>query len=285
MRQQIFYFFALLTLLMVAACKGDNVDLTPPEMEVLSFEPTPVADEICGAQEPVVFQLTGGERLIFDVIFNDDVALSQYKVDIHNNFDCHGHGGGSAPSVAVPNVDNQTVDWTVLEIQDIEGTSSSVLRSLDVPLNVTTGNYHFQIQVVDESGNDNPAANFFALKIKNPLDETPPQITLQEPANSSFSIKKGETVRFVGQVTDDRSLSDGGNGVLFLAYTDLSSGNTFATDEVFVFDENVDTVFDFDFEYTVPQTLVTGSYRFSLGANDGVRNVAPFQFFEVEVTN
>lgn len=285
MKQQIFYFFAFLTLLMVAACKGDNVDLTPPEMEVLSFEPTPVADEICGAQEPVVFQLTGGERLIFDVIFNDDVALSQYKVDIHNNFDCHGHGGGSAPSIAVPNVDNQTVDWTVLEIQDIEGTSSSVLRSLDVPLNVTTGNYHFQIQVVDESGNDNPAANFFALKIKNPLDETPPQITLQEPVNNSFSIKKGETVRFVGQVTDDRSLSDGGNGVLFLAYTDLSSGNTFATDEVFVFDENVDTVFDFDFEYTVPQTLVTGSYRFSLGANDGVRNVAPFQFFEVEVTN
>jgi len=70
---------------------------------------------------------------------------------------------------------------------------------------------------------------------------------------------------------------------LYLAYTDLSSGNTFTTNEIFPFDEEVDINFDFDFEYTVPQTIVTGSYRFSLGANDGVRNVAPFVFFDVEV--
>ena len=183
------------------------------------------------------FDLTGGEQLKFDVIFKDNEALSQYKIDIHNNFDCHGHGGGSAPSVAPPNVENQTIDWSIIDIQNISGTSAPVNRTLDVPENVTAGNYHFQIQVVDVSGNDNPAANFFALKIKNPLDDTPPQISVDEPANSSFSVKKGENIRFIGQVTDDRSLSDGGNGVLYLAYTDLSSGNTFTTDQVFVFDE------------------------------------------------
>ena len=42
---------------------------------------------------------------------------------------------------------------------------------------------------------------------------------------------------------------------------------------------------DFDFEFEVPQTLVSGNYRFSLGANDGVRNVAEFEFFEVEISN
>jgi len=285
MKQSIFYFFAGLLLLLVAACKSDGVDLRSPSMDVVSFVPTPVVDNICGTPEPVVFQLTGGDQLSFDVVFNDDVALSQYKIDIHNNFDCHGHGGGSAPSIAVPNVENQTEDWTVLEIQNIEGTSSPIARSLEVPMNVTTGNYHFQIQVIDQSGNDDPTANFFALQIKSPIDEIAPQITIQEPTNNSLSVKKGESIRFVGQVTDDRSLSDGGNGVLFLAYTDLSSNNTFATDQVFAFDENVDTIFDFDFEYTIPQTLVNGNYRFSIGANDGVRNVAIFQFFEVEISN
>jgi hypothetical protein len=285
MKKQIFQIITLATLLTFAACGDDEVDVTPPTMEAMAYTPVPVAAEICGTQEPTVFLLTGGDQLVFDVIFSDNAALSQYKVDIHNNFDCHGHGGGSAPSVVVPGVDNQTTDWTVLDIKDISGTSAPVKRTLDVPQNVTAGNYHFQIQVVDESGNDNPAANFFALKIKNPLDSTPPQIAVDEPATSSFSIKKGETIHFKGQVTDDRSLSDGGNGVLFLSYTDLSSGNTFSTNKVFVFDENVGKTFDFDFEFTVPQTLTTGNYRFSLGANDGVRNVAPFQFFEVQVTN
>lgn len=285
MKKQILNFIIFGLTLTIIACGDNDVDVTPPSMEVVSFDPLPIADDICGTEEPMVFQLTGGEQLILDVVFNDNDALSQYKIDIHNNFDCHGHGGGSAPSVAAPNVDNLTSDWAVLDIQDINGMSSPVKRTLDVPSNVTTGNYHFQIQVVDESGNDNPAANFFALKVNNPLDSTPPQIMVNQPVDSGFSTKKGETIRFVGEVTDDRSLSDGGNGVLYLAYTDLSSGNTFTTDEVFVFDEIVDKSFDFDFEYTVPQTLTTGSYRFSLGANDGVRNVAAFRFFEVEVTN
>ena len=285
MKQQIFRFIVFFALLGLAACSSEGVDIAPPEMEVVAFEPVPVADEICGAQDPQVFQLSGGDQLSFDVVFNDDIALSQYKVDIHNNFDCHGHGGGGAPSIAVPSVDNQTIDWTILEIQEIKGTSSSVRQSYDVPENVTTGNYHFQIQVVDESGNDNPSANFFTLKIKNPVDDIAPQVSVQDPLSTSLSIAKGESIHFVGQVTDNRSLSDGGNGILYLAYTDLSSGNTFTTDAVFTFDENVDTVYDFDFEYTIPLTLVTGNYRFSLGANDGVRNVASFQFFEVKITN
>ncbi|MEO1257252.1 MAG: DUF4625 domain-containing protein [Bacteroidota bacterium] len=285
MTKQIFYFLLMVTLLTTVACGGEDVDVTPPLMEVVTFTPVPVADEICGEEEPAVFHLTGGDQLTFDVVFSDNDALSQYKVDIHNNFDCHGHNSGRAPSVIVPNVPSQTDDWTVLDIQNLDGTSSPIKRTLNVPQNVTTGNYHFQIQVVDESGNDDPTSNFFSLKINNPLDSTAPQITLEAPISTSFSVKKGDVIQFTGRVTDDRSLSDGGNGVVFLAYTDLDSGNTFSTDVFSVFDASVDRSFDFDFMYTVPQTLTTGNYQFSIGANDGVRNVAPFQFFEVEVTN
>lgn len=272
-----------LFVVLAIGCGKEDVDLVAPTMEVLSYVPSPIEAEICGSQDPVVFILNGGDDLSFESIFQDDVALSQFKIDIHNNFDCHGHGGGSAPSTSVPNVENQTTDWTVLEIGNITGTSAQVNKALTVPENVTAGNYHFHIQVIDESGNDSPFANFHSLKITNPIDAIAPEIAVQEPSNSNFTVQKGAKIRFQGQVTDNRSLSDGGNGVLYLAYTDLSSGNTFSTDEVFPFDENVYTHFEFDFEYSVPQTLVAGSYRFSLGANDGVRNVAPFVFFDVEI--
>ena len=278
-----FKYIIPISILFIFGCGEGTVDVVPPTIQELSYLPAPIEDEICGSQEPSVFRLTGGGELSFDVIFNDDVALSQYKVDIHNNFDCHGHGGGSAPSIPTPDVDNQTVDWSILEIQEITGISAPVERSFDVPENVTAGNYHFHVQVIDESGNDSPFANFYSLKIKNPLDEIVPEIQVQQPESRSFSINKGETIRFSGQVTDNRSLSDGGNGILYLAYTDLSSGNTFSTDQAFAFGQNVETEYSFDFEYTVPQTLVSGSYRFSLGANDGVRNVAQFEFFEVEI--
>ena len=277
--------FALLAILLMSSCGKESVDVTAPLMDVIEFTPTPIENIICGTTEPEVFILNGGDKLTFDALFSDNEALSQYKIDIHNNFDCHGHGGGSAPSITIPNVDNQTIDWAVLDIQNISGSSSEILRTLEVPANVTAGNYHFQIQVIDESGNDNPFANFYPLKITNPLDATPPQINIEAPVSTNFSVKKGENINFKGQVTDDRSLSDGGNGILYLAYTDLSSGNTFTTDKVYAFDGDVNSSFDFDFDYTIPQTLVAGEYRFSLGAHDGVRNVASFAFFEVEVQN
>lgn len=282
-----YLYFSTLALLLfsIAGCEQEDVDITPPWIETIEYNPTPKAAEICGTVESTVFELKGGERLVFDVIFNDDKALAQYKVDIHNNFDCHGHGGGSAPSVVVPSVQNKTTDWTVLEIQDISGNSFPVTGVLNVPENVTAGNYHYHLQVIDEAGNDSPFSEFFSVKITNPDDDTPPQIIVQEPANGTFSVRKGDTIQFSGQVTDDRSLSDGGNGVLYLAYTDLSSGNTFTTDEAIVFDEKVDVISDFNIEYVVPQTLPKGNYRFSLGANDGVRNVAQFKFFEIEVTD
>ena len=276
----------LVIITLVTSCGKEDIDIVAPAMEIVELLPNPVIDEVCGTEEPVVFQLKGGDELTFDVVFSDNAALSQYKVDIHNNFDCHGHGGGSAPSIIIPNISNQTTDWSILDIQDISGQNVQVMRSFQVPENVTAGNYHYYIQVIDESGNDSPFANFYALKIKNPFDKTAPEIKMQAPLkDSKFSTKKGSTINFIGTVTDDRSLSDGGNGILYLAYTDLSSGNTFSTDKAFPFDENVDKSFEFDFEYAVPQTLVEGSYRFSLGANDGVRNVAAFAFFDVEVTN
>jgi hypothetical protein len=276
--------FLLLSAAWLASCGDSDIDVMPPTMEFISLNPEPVEEMICGTLEDTVFLLRNGETLDFSVVFRDDAALSQYKVDIHNNFDCHGHGGASAPSVSQPNVDQLTEDWTLLEINNLNGTEAPVSRSLAVPGNVTAGSYHFQIQVIDEAGNDNPLANFYSLKVLNNRDEEKPVITATIPAGD-FSAAKGTSILFEGEVTDNFSLSQGGNGLLFLTYTDLSSGNTFTTNAVSVFDETVDKNFSFSFNYTVPNTLKAGSYLFTLRAHDGVRNVAQPVQFNVEVTN
>ncbi|MCG8331509.1 MAG: DUF4625 domain-containing protein [Chitinophagales bacterium] len=275
-------FFSLFALLLFNACDDSSIDTTTPQVAIKSFTPTPIADEICGTTEDSVFVLRGGEQLSFNILFTDDIALSQYKIDIHNNFDCHGHGGSSAPGIPVPNVSNQTSDWTVLDIIELAGQEADINKSLSVPQNVTTGTYHFQIQVLDESGNDNPLANIYSIRVFNPVDEVAPILTTTAPAGS-FTVAKGESIQFTGSVTDNYSLSEGGNGILFLSYTDLNSGNTFTTDAAFSFDNSISTNYDFDFSYTVPNTLVSGSYRFMLNAFDGVRNAAEVAEFEVEV--
>ena len=272
------------SLLVWASCESNGVDTQAPRLEILSLSPTPTAFEICGAVEDTVFLLTGGDVLELLVAFDDDQALSQYKIDIHNNFDCHGHGGGSAPGGVVPAVDNFTEDLTVLDIGSVSGLRDTLERSLLIPENVTAGNYHFQIQVLDESGNDVPLANFYSLSIKNPMDSVAPEIEVNTPVGD-FTAVKGEKVRFTGTVTDNYSLSEGGNGVVFITYTDLSSGNTFTTNVAEAFNQGTELSFEFDLEVTVPNTLVAGEYLFTVRAHDGVRNVATPVEFMVQVTN
>jgi hypothetical protein len=268
------------------ACSDDNgVDITPPNMQILSLVPNPAAGEICGTMEDTVFSIRGGETLLAELAFSDNDALSQYKVDIHNNFDCHGHGGTAAPGVPVPSVGSVTEDWTVLTLEDLSGTSESITLSIKAPDNVTAGSYHFQIQVLDESGNDNPLANFYSIRAYHPADEEAPVLSVQEPAENELTAAKGSTLTFSGQVTDNYSLSDGGNGLVFLSYTDLSSGNTFSTDAFISFDDSVGTDYDFELNFVVPQTIQAGDYRVRIDAHDGVRNVAEPVFFELQVTN
>ena len=273
--------FGLMSL-SVLACDKSEIDVQSPTAQFLNLDPIPAEGLICGSIEDTVFHLTGGESLQFEIRFSDNMGLSQYKIDIHNNFDCHGHGG-SAPGTSVPDVNNLTEDWTILDIVDLSGKEETIDRSLIVPENVTAGNYHFQIQVLDESGNDDPLANFYSLSVQHPDDNIVPEIQVDIPANSSFSATKGETVHFEGTITDNYSLSQGGNGVLYLTYTDLNSGNTFNSDIVIVFDQSVETEYNFSFDYEIPTTIVAGGYILSVRGLDGVRNVAEPVDFMVEI--
>lgn len=262
---------------------GGEADLVKPEIFLKNFNVTPKTDIICGFEDQNVISVKGGEQIILDAIFSDNEALSQYKIDIHNNFDCHGHGSGATPGISLPVRDGDTEDWSKLIVKDIAGTKTEEKITLDIPLNVTAGVYHFIIQLIDQSGNDASTTALYSLKIKNPTDTIPPVMNVMTPTTPSLNVKKGDVITFTGNVTDDKNLGLGGNGMVFLSYLNKTSGNVFSTSAYRIFNNADDTSTTFELMYTVPPTLLSGDYEYSLIAFDGVRNVSDVKTFLVKV--
>ncbi|MEL7341302.1 MAG: DUF4625 domain-containing protein [Bacteroidota bacterium] len=270
MQTRLLFLSLSLFLISFSACKRE-VDLEAPSMEILLFDPAPRSGIICGSEADEVFFLASGQPLEFEVIFRDNEALSQYKVDIHNNFDCHGHAR------------TETEDWTVLEVKDISGTEQRIRESLTVPDDVTAGSYHFHVQVIDAAGNESPFANFYDVRVVNTIDTVAPQVTVSVPAQSQFDIARGEDLRFTGSVRDNYSLGEGGNGGLVLTYEGVDNGNLFEAVRM-EWPETQGDRADFDFTFEIPRTLPTGAYEFVLSAFDGVNNESERLRFTVDIT-
>jgi hypothetical protein len=268
--------------MLLASCGGE-ADLIKPEIIIQNFNKSPKSDVICGFTDKNVIVVKGGEQITFDAIFSDNEALSQYKIDIHNNFDCHGHGSGATPGISLPVRNGDTEDWSKLIVKDITGIKTEEKITLNVPLNVTAGVYHFIIQLIDQSGNDASTTAIYSLKIQNPADTIIPLLKVIEPTTETLKVKGGDKITFTGNVTDDKNLALGGNGMVFLSYLNKSSGNVFSTNAYKVFSNADGLSTTFDLSYTVPATLISGDYEYSLIAFDGVRNVSEVKTFLVKV--
>lgn len=271
------FFLSLLAIagaLVISSCGNKEVDDAAPVIEFLSFDPVPYPDTICGSLENVVFHVQSGGTLSFEARITDDVELSQFKIDIHTNFDCHGHKAN-------------TEDWAVLEIGDMSGKEYILRRDLQLPAYVTAGIYHFQIQAIDKAGNDNPQAYVFSIKVLNNTDEEPPILTITDPNPDAglLTLQKGQDYTFTGTVSDNYSLWQGGNGKLEFFYRSNASGNTFRWGQPLVFTEADGNFKAFSVTLRVPNTLVAGDYVVSAWAYDGVNNAAKPVYFPARIIN
>lgn len=271
MRKFIALLFGLMIIGWLASCEeeADN-DVQNPDIQILQTDPLPTPTLICGNEEEA-FQLTGGDLFPIELKITDNEALSEFKLDIHSNFDCHGHGTNSGLNIAPPEVASATENWSVLDIQNLQGTEAILDLDLQLPNNITAGSYHFSLQALDLSGNESTLLIYDILAF-HPDDKDPPTLAVNLPAGNSWTANRGSTITFTGTLTDNRQLSQGGNGVLFLTYTD-ENGNTSVADFITMEDMN-QTTYDFNWEYTIPSSLTSGSYTFSLRARDGVNNAA-----------
>jgi hypothetical protein len=231
-------------------------DNESPVLELLSVSPTLGSDSICGTLEPNnVIRLFSGDTLKLDMLMSDNEGLSQYKIDIHENFDCHGHKAASVNP------------WQVLEIIDLNGKSQNISKSIIVPDNATAGIYHFQIRLLDLSGNETGGTEAYSIILKNNLDTVKPNLTIDPTNQFPLNLNAGQNLTISGNVSDNLAL-DGGK--LELVYFTLS-GNRVLANEI-RFDSTFGTNYNYQLNFTIPPTLPAGNYTFQLRLFDGVGN-------------
>ena len=259
----------LLTIL-IQACNTPDPDTTLPTIEVLTLTPSAGQETICGEIEDNVILLTSTDTLEITFRLIDDVELSQYKIDLHSNFDCHGHSGKT-----------ETTVWSILSIEDVVGSDQTITLQLAVPTDVTTGLYHLSMQATDAAGNEAQTI-IYDLSVTNETDTEAPVLSTTVPASSSFSALKGSTVSFEGSLTDNNPLGPGTNGRLELRYWRTSSQNIFTLFEE-DFENSTGESYSLNFDVTVPATLADGTYIFELRGFDAVNNPSNTVQYTVEI--
>lgn len=131
----------LVGILTLGACKKE-VDTTIPIVEVLSVSPNTITATVCHESESNVIPVIAGETIILKLKISDNEGLSQYKIEGHENFDCHGHRS------------SRNTDWSYQKIKTLSGTDVDEQIEIKFPTDATTGNYHLELKAVDLAGNE-----------------------------------------------------------------------------------------------------------------------------------
>lgn len=137
----------VLNLLALTSCGGsDEADITKPTIDLVAP---------CDGDSLLI----GGENGVhFEMNVADDIALASYKIDIHNNFDGHGHNTLAAADATVP--------FTFSRVySDIAGKRNATIHHHDIkiPSNATPGKYHLMVYLVDQAGNESYAVRDVVL--------------------------------------------------------------------------------------------------------------------------
>jgi len=250
----------LIVFILPGCVKEGEVDRDPPTFNILSYSPEPIDGYICGSYEQVIFIVDDTDTIRLEVEFIDEGGLSEAKIDIHNNFDCHGHR-------------SETRDWFLQEIIPLSGTREVKEIILPVPQNATSGNYHFGLLVSDESGNVTDQTFFYSIQIRNSADTIPPTLELISPGSTDISISRGETLPIIVELRDDKILSVGGNAGLLILSRRSAGGNVMTQHEVSFNDINNNSHL-YETTFTVPAVWLRDEYDLIILGYDGVRNEA-----------
>lgn len=116
------------------ACSDDDADTSKPMIQLHEPEDGD--------------SLKIGDDIHFEADFSDNEELGSYLVEIHNNFDGHGHKLKSASST-------DTEPFSFKKSYDLNGLRNSHVHHHDIAIseNATPGEYHFVVYCTDAAGN------------------------------------------------------------------------------------------------------------------------------------
>lgn len=235
------------------SCNNDS-DKQSPVIELLSISPQLETALICGETElNNVINLETNDSLKISLKLSDNKGLSQIKIDIHENFDCHGHKAVSP--------------WQVLNLIDLNGTEQILNLSIPVPPTASAGVYHFQIKLLDESGNEAGSNQAYSIRLLNSADTIAPSAVINLPIADTLSYSRGDFFRLEIRAEDNSDLGSGRAELIYFT----NSGNKIKADS-YVFEPGLGNIRIFNLEYQMPTTLSSGNYEFFVRVFDAYGN-------------
>jgi hypothetical protein len=235
------------------SCKTDS-DNTAPKIELLSVSPQLGSGIVCGViEENNVINLNSTDSLKLELRLTDNKGLSQLKIDIHENFDCHGHKAVSP--------------WQVLNLIDLSGTEQILSLGIPVPTTATAGVYHFQIRLLDESGNEAGGTEAYSIRLLNNADTSAPTAVVNLPIADTFSLNRGDLLNFEIRAEDNNDLGGGRAELIYFT----TSGNKIKAD-TYTFEPGLGAIRVVNLEYLLPTTLTRGDYAFFVRVFDAYGN-------------
>jgi hypothetical protein len=125
----------------------DEGDTTKPVIELI--EPEEAAELRIGSENGIHFEMN----------LSDNEQLASYKVEIHNNFDNHGHETDFRSG-------SETVPFTFEKAWNVSGRNTHVHHhEINIPENATEGKYHLMVYCTDAAGNESYVARNIVLSL------------------------------------------------------------------------------------------------------------------------
>jgi len=184
--------FLLLTFLAVLLISCKKSDLTPPTVSVATVN----------NEATEIINFSPGDTFVVRTTIEDNIALGQFKIDIHHDFDGHSHK-------------SSTVRFAEIRIKDIEGTTYNLEETFVIPLDAASGTYHGTIRALDQEGN-NSEPRIFYFNIVRPNQ---PTIVLNLPV----SIAQGAVLQVDGMIS---SIDDADLKTVRIRARSTKTGNT-----------------------------------------------------------
>lgn len=214
-------YLALVLGLYLSACsEKEEVDSTKPEIKHLEIDEKDLAEHDDHGHdhghERIELMADSSYEIHYEL--EDDIALGEIRMDIHDDFDGHKHGkkGSIDP-----------FSWERIIKLDAQKTADGKIM-LDIPADVLAGPYHFDAILLDQAGNQSDQV-IGDLYIKTP---DMARIAVKSPA-SPMVFTRGTAADLILELTDNAGL---------------------AKVEVLIYQEGKTPVFDFDKSFT-PVTL------------------------------
>jgi hypothetical protein len=143
--------FTISSFIFSSCDETDKGDTTKPVIDLIEPE------------EGVALRIGSENGVHLEMDLSDNEMLASYKVEIHNNFDNHGHTRAG----------NEAVPFAFEKTWDVSGKKNVHIHhhEIKIPANAAEGNYHLMIYCTDAAGNESYAARNIVLSYDAEEDE------------------------------------------------------------------------------------------------------------------